>query len=81
MKETTTFGALYNPEVEITKCIARHAGVIRSFHRRFVRPLNTRFNPAVVNRYQLCTGVHVRNDLMALVLAVPSGERFRSVGI
>jgi hypothetical protein len=57
--------------------------VIRSFHCRFVRTLNTtHFNPTVVNIYQLCINVHVLNDLMALVLAVPNGERFiRSIGV
>jgi hypothetical protein len=59
------------------------SAVIRSFHYQFVRTLNTtHFNPAVVNIYQLCIGVHVLNDLMALVLAVPNGERFiRSMGV
>ena len=40
------------------------------------------FDPALVNRYQLCIDVHVCNDLMALVLAVPNGEQFiRSIGV
>jgi hypothetical protein len=46
-----------------------------------VRPLNTHFNPAVVNKYQLFTGVHVLNDLMVVVLAVPNGKWFRSTGV
>jgi hypothetical protein len=92
VKETTTFGVPYNPEVEITKRIDRHAGGDKKFSLLVCEDTEYhtlqsgsgvfKKNQAVVNIYQLCIGVHVLNDLMALVLAVPNGERFiRSIGV